>query len=153
MPLTWFDKTSLLRRRWLAWAAGASLLLLIFLLYPFQSTIVPVWRLQVVDESGERVKGIKVTEHWQHYLIESSGHEEARQTGEDGLVEFPRRAARAGIITRIIDLLMNLLNDGRGAKFEPYASLVVWGSADHETAVASYKPGTTPQNVIVVHRR
>jgi hypothetical protein len=151
--LTWFDKIPEIPRRWRAWLAGAVLLVLIILLYPFQSTIVPRWRIRILDESGEQVSGINVTQHWQHYLIESEGHEEARKTDANGVVDFPARTVRAGLITRLVDAAMNLISQGRAAKFGPYGSLVVWGSRDFETAVATYQPGTPPQPEVIVHRQ
>ena len=96
--------------------------------------------------------GVSVTEHWQHYLLESEGHEEMRRTDETGLVEFPARTVQASITTRVIDAIIHLVREGAKAKFGTYASLVIWGSRDYETAVAIYKPGTPPQTEIVVHR-
>lgn len=113
----------------------------------------PQWRVRVVDESGAQVPGINVTQHWQHYLIESEGHEENRKTDESGLVEFPARKVRASLITRLVDSVLNLAGQGRSAKFGPYASLVVWGSREHETAVATYTPGAQPQSEVIVHRQ
>jgi hypothetical protein len=151
--LTLFGKLSQLPKRWRAWLACALLLFLLILFFPFQSTTVPRWRAQIVDESGAIVRGIGVTEHWQHYLLESAGQEEARRTDESGIVDFPARTARASVVTRVIDAIINIVREGAKAKMGPYASLVVWGSRDHETAVALYEPGTTPQAEVVVHRR
>lgn len=109
--------------------------------------------MHVVEETGAIVPNISVTEHWQHYLLESGGHEEALRTDASGMVDFPARTVRAGVVTRVIDMLINIAREGAKAKLDPYASLVVWGSRDHETAVAIYKPGTPPQNEVVVHRR
>jgi hypothetical protein len=47
------------------------------------------------------VRQIKVTEHWQHYLVESEGHEEVRQTDESGRVDFPERSVRASVASRM----------------------------------------------------
>lgn len=99
------------------------------------------------------MRGISVTEHWQHYLLESAGHEEARQTDESGMVDFPARTVRASLVARVIDAVINIVREGAKAKMEPYASLVVWGSRDHETAVALYNPGEPTQTQVVVHRR
>lgn len=76
-----------------------------------------------------------------------------RKTDESGVVDFPARTVRASIITRVIDVVVKLLRDGKAAKFGPYASLVIWGSREHETGVAIYKPGAPLQNEVVVHRR
>ncbi len=140
-------------RRWQALLAGAFGLFLISLLYPFQSTTVPDWQVQVVDETGAGVPGISVTEHWQHYLLEGTGHEEARQTDQAGMVEFPARTVRGGLVSRMMDWAIIVMREGAKAKITPYASLVVWGSREHDTAVATYKPGTAPQTKVMVHRR
>jgi hypothetical protein len=151
--LTLFGKISDLPGRWRALLAGASLLFLIILFFPFQSTIVPPWRLHVVDDTGAQVPDIKVTEHWQYYLLESEGHEDMLTSDERGRVGFPARTIRAGIASRVIDAIANFARQGAKAKFGPYASIVVWGSRDYETAVAVYQPGMPPQADIVVHRQ
>jgi hypothetical protein len=132
--------------------AGAAVLLLAFFLYPFKITIVPRWRLNVVDET--RVLGvpdIRVTEHWQHCLLESEGHEEMQKTNQNGLVDFPARALRASLASRIMRTMFNFARQGAKAKSGPYASIVVWGSSDYETTVAVYQPDTPTQTEIVVH--
>ena len=127
------------------------LLLLVLLVFPFKTTIVPSWNLRVVDQSGTPVRGLNVTEHWQHYLIESSAHEDARQTGPDGRVSFPERSVRASLLRRSLATLVRLGKTGTEAKREPYASVVAWGSKFHETAVAVYDEEQPPQAEIVVH--
>jgi hypothetical protein len=150
--LTLFGKTFEVPRRWLPWVAGAAVLLLLFLIYPFKSTIVPRWRVHLADEAGTPVAGINVTEHWQHHLIEATGHEDVQQTDASGVADFPERWARASLITRTIDFAMNLASDGRKAQFGPYASIVVWGRRDYSTAVVVYTPGATPQREVMVSR-
>lgn len=105
----------------------------------------------MVDESGRAVRGIKVTEHWQHYLLESSGHEEVRQAGDDGRVSFPERAIRASLLGRFLATIVRLTKSGTEAKRDPYASVVVWGSKSHETAVAIYNEERSPQSEVLVH--
>ena len=131
--------------------AAVLVLILVALLYPFETTIVPMWNLRVVDELGAPVRAINVTEHWQHYLLESAGHEELQQTGNDGSVKFPDRAIRASLLRRLLAILGRLDKSGTEAKREPYASVVVWGSRFHETAVAVYHEDQSPPSEIVVH--
>ncbi|MCM3872234.1 MAG: Ig-like domain-containing protein [Pyrinomonadaceae bacterium] len=131
--------------------AAIVLVLAILLIFPFKTIIVPTWTLKVTDESGNPVQGIKVTEHWQHYLLESSGHEDLRQLGTDGRVSFPERTIRASLLRRFQATLSRLDETGDKARSEPYASVVVWGSKTHETAVAVYHPELLPQSEIVVH--
>jgi len=127
------------------------LLLAVLLLFPFKTTIVPTWTLKVTDESGNPVQEIRVTEHWQHYLLEASGHEELRRVDADGRVSFPERTIRASLLRRLLATLSRFNKSGNEARSEPYASVVVWGSKLHETAVAIYREEQAPQSEIVVH--
>jgi hypothetical protein len=135
------------------WKAVAAVLvvLLVTLIYPFKTIVVPGWQLRVIDESGTPVRAINVTEHWQHYLLESVAHEELQQTGNDGMVKFPDRAIRASLLRRLLASLSRLNKTGTEARSEPYASAVVWGSKGHETNVAVYYEKLVPQSEIVVH--
>lgn len=114
--------------------------------------VVPAWRLRVVDESGTLVRDIKVTEHWQHYLVETEGHEEVRQTDQSGHVDFPERTVRASFMTRVLGILSRFTALGTPRKSGPYASLVVWGNRDYVTEVAGYQPDLPLPNQVVVHR-
>ena len=151
--MTSFGKISELPRRWQLWLAGAVVLLFALLLFPFKSTIVPRWRVHLVDEAGSKIAGINVTEHWQHNLIQSAGSEDARRTDEMGVVDFPERTVRASLVTRLVDFVQNLATQGSKAKFGPYGSLVVWGSREYDTVVVVYKPEAALQNEVVVPHR
>jgi hypothetical protein len=151
--LTLLGKISGLPKRWRASLAGALLVLLILLLYPFKTATVPAWGVQVIDDSGTQVPAINVTEHWQHYLLESEGHEEMRKTDGRGLVDFPARFVRASLVTRVVKTIITFVKGGAPARFGRYASLVVWGSPEHDTAVTTYVPGTYPPDKVVIHRR
>ncbi len=131
--------------------ASVMAVLLVTLLYPFKTTIVPEWSLRVVDQTGTPVRTINVTEHWQHYLLESSGHEELRQTGDDGMVNFPDRTIRAGLLRRFVATVASFAREGSHAKRYTHASVVVWGSRDHSTTVAVYNQEQLPPSEIVVH--
>jgi hypothetical protein len=131
--------------------AAALILLLLTLIYPFKTTVVPDWHLRVVDETGAPVRAINVTEHWQHYLLEDAAHEELKQTDNDGSVKFSDRAIRASLLRRLLATLRRLDKTGTQAKREPSASVVVWGSKLHETAVAVYNDERPPQSEIVAH--
>ncbi len=45
-------------------------------LYPFKTTVVPEWRVRIVDEAGNPLRTTRVRELWQRYTIESASHEE-----------------------------------------------------------------------------
>ena len=132
---------------------GAVILFVVLvLLYPFQSTVVPLWKLQVVDDQGANVSGIKVTQHWQHNSLEDVGHEELKVTDTQGNVVFNPRKIRASLLRRAYAPLVKHFREARGAKFGPYASVVVWGSKENETNVAVYEREETPPSRIVVRR-
>ncbi len=131
---------------------AAALVALIILIYPFQTTVVPEWNLSIRDDDGRPIGFVNVTEHWQHYLLESYGHEEIKQTDEQGRVVFPARLMRASLARRGITTISNLWRDGRSARLGPYASIVIWGSAGHEMGITVYRQGTVPPSEIVIPR-
>jgi hypothetical protein len=130
--------------------AGAVLLVLLLLFYPFQTTVVPEWSLKVVDEEGAAVRDVNVTEHWQHFLLESWSHEEMRQVQENGAVSFPDRTIRASLLRRGIATVSRIKRDGWRARRSPAASVVVWGNKNYATTVAVYFPSAPPQSHVMV---
>ena len=126
------------------------LFLLAFLIYPFQQTIIPAWDLRVVDNHGSPVSEINVTEHWQHWLFEKDAHDDFRKPGLDGRVSFPERTMRSSLLNRLLTRVHRRATEGRDAKVEPAASVVAWGSKNHQTTVAVYRIGELPQSEIVV---
>jgi len=130
---------------------AASVLFLATFLYPFQSTTVPQWSLRVVDDAGAPVREINVTEHWQHYPLDSNGHEEAQRTNSDGLVSFPLRNIRASLARRFFARI-HIPGQGDQRRTDPYGAVVVWGSKTHATNVAVYKENETPPPEIRMQR-
>ena len=79
-------------------------LALILIAYPFKSTVIPAWRLRVVNEKGEPYIGKKVRQAWKHYSLELDTAEnmEDRWTDHNGYVAFPERTIRANLLWRTI---------------------------------------------------
>lgn len=132
--------------------AGAVLSLLLICIYPFQTTVVPGWSLQVIDDQGAHVPGINVTQHWQHNLLESVGHEEIQRTNAEGEVVFPPRTIRASLFSRARALFRKLITEGSDGKFNKYSSVVVWGSKENQTNVAVYEGEGEPPAQVVAAR-
>ena len=151
--MTWFANILALPRRLQAALAGVLLLLLILLVFPFKLSTAPRWRLRVVDDSGAAVQSIKVTEHWQHYLVESEGHEEVLTTNGEGVVDFPERTVRASFVSRLLGKLRRFGSMGAPLRPGPYASIVVWGRRDYETVVAVYLPEAPLPTEVLVHQQ
>lgn len=129
-----------------------AMLTLILFAYPFQSETTPEWNLRVLDNTGRNVSGINVTQHWQHYLLEGEGHEDLQKTDWEGRATFSQRTIRASLVRRTVAVIGKILSEGRGARLGPRASVVIWGSRDHETTVATYQPDEPPAAEVVVHR-
>lgn len=125
-------------------------IILFLLFYPFQTTIVPEWSLKVVDDEGAVVRDVNVTEHWQHFLLESSSHEDARRVGENGAVSFPERTIRASVVRRGLATIGRIKRDGWKARRSPAASVVVWGNPSYATTVEVYVPSKLPQSHVMV---
>jgi hypothetical protein len=132
--------------------AVALVLFLITFLFPFKTTSLPPWNLRVVDDAGAPVREIKVTEHWQHYLLETVGHEEAQTTNQDGRVNFDLRSIRASLASRLFARITKIAAQGERGRTDAYGAVVVWGSKDHQTTVAVYREQEVPQPEIRVQR-
>lgn len=73
-------------------------------IYPFESMVVPVWRVKVIDVKGRVCENMPVSETWAHYSLFLSGDFRSADdiTNSDGFVEFPERRVRAIGIRRLV---------------------------------------------------
>ena len=55
------------------------LLLMVCGFYRFETTVVPSWKVRLVDEQGVPYEGLRVVEYWKHYSLEL----EAGDNGEE----------------------------------------------------------------------
>lgn len=125
--------------------SGVSTILLLF--YPFDTTVVPEWRIRVVDEPTKPATGIIVREQWRNHSVEFHGHYEDRMTDSEGYVYFPRRTARASLIFRVVGRAVVALNvHGESG---PTASTLVLGSY-LTSSDSDYSPEKPLPEVIVV---
>lgn len=122
-------------------------LLAAFLFYPFETTVVPEWKIRVVDESGNPVKGVSVNEGWRHYSIEIHRQEQSLVADDEGYVTFPRRTVRAAFLVRAVGSMIAALNPhGRTG---PHAFIDVQGPYSGTT---DYSPGKPIPTTIIVRR-
>jgi hypothetical protein len=121
--------------------------LIVMLFYPFETTVVPEWKIHVVDVSGKPVPGVIVNEQWRNHSIEFNCHNEDATTDGQGHVSFPRRTVRASLAFRIVGTVVVHFNvhGQSGAK----ASAIVLGPYVSSTN-ADYAPGRPLPQVIVV---
>jgi len=121
-------------------------------LYPWESIVVPEWRVRIVDQSGSPLRNTGVREGWQHYSLESRGHEEDLLTDTEGYVTFPRRTIRSPLAVRIVRPIINALNPHHSSG--PIASVIVLAPDYIEWSNNATLPGQPlPQEIVVKKNR
>ncbi|HET6979058.1 MAG TPA: hypothetical protein VFI24_22180 [Pyrinomonadaceae bacterium] len=111
-----------------SWKVCILILVAFALVFPYKSTVVPAWKLRIVDEKGKPYANIPATQAWKHNTLEINGiqNRDTRSTNPDGYVEFPERTIRAGVLMRIfltiLSALMTLAHGGFGVKAYIHAS-------------------------------
>jgi hypothetical protein len=73
-------------------------------LIPFETRVVPTWKIRVVDETGAPYASMRVRQSWYHYTLdpEPGGNSDTRWTDAEGYVEFPERRLGASIFSRVV---------------------------------------------------
>lgn len=138
------------KKLWIFVTLGAMALLLL-LLYPFKTTVVPEWRVRIVDEAGNPLRTTRVREVWKHYTIESASHAAVLITDGDGYVAFPRRTVRGSLLVRIGWPIVNVLNVH--ASYGPSAGVYVLDyPADFLEDNNNYFPGQPLPTQVVLKR-
>jgi hypothetical protein len=132
------------KKIWIFAFLGAVALLL---LYPFKTTVVPDWKVRIVDEAGNPMRSFRVREVWQHYTIETYSHEEDLITDGDGYVTFPKRTVRGSLLVRIGWPMVNVINVH--ASFGPHAYVSI---LDDQTLPELFSPGQPLTTQLVVKR-
>jgi hypothetical protein len=134
------------------WAfIGAILLgLIVTFSYPFEFTVVPEWKLRIVDQTGQRLRGNRVRESWCHYTFENQDHEEDLLSDGDGYVQFPRRTIRGNLITLVAKFLEQFVNVHSSSG--PSASVDYFGDYRLISDEPWYEPGRPLAPEIVVWR-
>ena len=125
------------------------------LLYPYEATIVPTWRVRVLDEERNPLGRVRVTEYWSDASVERDDHQAESITDDRGYVTFPTRTIRASLIRRGIVPLINRLNV-HGVDVGPHAYLiisrVVSSDMNFMTDNSNYFPGKPLPEEIVLRR-
>src|ERR1041385_1453274 len=110
-------------------------------LYPYNTIVVPAWKLRIVDEKGKPYANMPATQAWKDYSleIEPGQNLDIRPTNPDGYVEFPKREIRANVLKRIflmcLSAVMSLAHGSVGVKAYIHAS------GPHGYSEVSYEHG------------
>ena len=97
--------------------ATAVIGVLVVLAYPYETTVVPEQRALFVTNDMHPIKDALIRQSWQHYSLESEGHEEDLPTDGHGRVTFPKRTIRAPLIWRALGPLADIAGQGVHASF------------------------------------
>lgn len=139
-----FNKSSKLK-----WLVGA-LVLLVVLLYPFQTTVVPEQHVLVVNQDMRPIKGVLVRQIWQHYSLERRGHEEDVLTDVEGRVTFPKRTMRSNLVWRICGPVVNVVTQGVHASFGIHTHMLALGEG---TKTGAHPVAPHPDDIVYRLRR
>ncbi len=120
--------------------------------YPYRSTVVPQWRLQLIDEMGNGVPNTGVRQVWRDYSLEWGDHEEDFVTDANGYVTFPERTVRATILHRVVESGFDWLHSKTGlflhSSSGPHSYIVVL-SGGHSYEGYYHGEGLPPERVVL----
>lgn len=137
-----------MKRRWLL------LFILVFpivaVAYPFETTVVPEWKIRVMDETGSPFAGARVVQQWDHYSLGKGGGEE-KWADDAGYVVFPKRTVRSNLLYRVLRtswaVLMKLAHGNTGIR------ATVWATTPRVSSDSvEYEEGKPLPGVIVLPR-
>ncbi|MBX3298204.1 MAG: hypothetical protein KF736_01925 [Acidobacteria bacterium] len=123
------------------WVIGSLAILALLALYPFESTVVPEWKLEVRDVNGNLCRDMRVTESHAHYslFLGPNGGTEDQYTDSNGIVVFPEKTVRAiGLRRVVVPIIAHILIIAHGSVGPSGA---VWATGLKDVAWLSYKPG------------
>lgn len=126
-----------------------STIIVIAFFFPFDRTVVPLWRFQVVDEAGHPITNTPVRQIWRHYSVEDTDHEQDSITDQNGFAEFPRRTIRVSQFQIIKGAISNFLQYSIHASYGPSSFIIVLAGEDYIND-GHYKKGWQLPDRIVV---
>jgi hypothetical protein len=119
----------------------------------FTTTVVPVWKLRVIDINGTPCPNSQVNQGWGHYSLELEspiGGSEYRLTDSNGYVEFPERTIKATLFWRIIGPIIAFVMQFAHGSFGISGNVFTTGMVDGPWI--NYKPAKPLPDTIVVDR-
>jgi hypothetical protein len=99
----------------------------LILLIPFPTTVVPEWKVRVINPEGSPVAGVWVRQAWKHYSLELDAGENFDEQWSDGngYVVFPRKMITKGLLHRAVLIaltgVMTLAHGSTGASASVWA--------------------------------
>lgn len=127
------------------------ILIVIVLLWPVETVIVPAWRIKIIHESGKPLPEKFVRQSWKHYSAEldAAEHLEDAWTDADGYVSFPERTIYASLFTRVLSPTINLIQLQVHASFGPRASVTAWNEKNFPSSIEYDSRKPLPTELVV----
>lgn len=120
---------------------------LIVLLVPWKSQITPAWKIRVIDQNGNPIPELAVSQNWIDPNFRGWWLEEDFRTDENGSVSFPERGAWGNVLLAIGSPIWNRVLFGK----KSYDAMAFgWGS-DSRGEVC-YRSGQLLPEELVIHR-
>jgi hypothetical protein len=120
------------------------------LLFPYQTTVVPEWKIRVVDENGQPFAGARVRQQWHHYSYDLNDGDDRTADG-NGYVVFPERTFTAPLLYRALRsglaYVLTLAHGSTGIRASVWAL-----SQTRSSDFIDYKPGMPLVQEIVLRR-
>lgn len=119
------------------------IILFIISLIPFPTTMVPEWKLKVVDENDKPYQNLLVRQHCRNYTLnrDCSGDEPNPYTNQDGEVVFPKRTVSMSLLIRGMTTMGSLFQKFFSYHGELGSRVTVDASGPLGYQRLEYKPG------------
>lgn len=124
-------------------------IIVVALFFPFERTIVPPWRFQVIDTAGHPMPNMPVRQIWQHHSVEDNEHIEDSITDQNGFAGFPRRTIRVSQFKIIIGSISNFLKYSIHASYGPSSYIIVLAGEDYINDGYYKKGWKLPDRIVV----
>ena len=117
------------------------------LLIPWKTQIAPAWKVRVVDQSGNAIPGLAVSQNWTDPNFHGWWLEEDFRTDENGVVSFPERSVwRNSLLAGGSSIWNRVLFE----KNNYDAMAFGWGDYSHGEVY--YRRGQVLPETLVMHR-
>lgn len=126
--------------------------LAIVAVYPFESSVAPAWKVQVMDKAGHPLANAGIVQTWHDNSAEWDDHKEEIRTDNDGYVSFPARNIKASVLQRAVVTVNANLHLICGGTEPPYTFLEISDRSDLFIQGGFYAKGhkePLPERVIV----
>jgi hypothetical protein len=132
---------------------GLAVLIVFLLVFRFNVTVAPEWNVKVLDENGEALAGVYVSEFATPWTL-NVHYEGAICSDRRGEAHFPRQTVRSSVLTRVSKFISGF---GPHASLGPDVKIGVerlgYGDMPNESVTATWNGSATHVNSqFVLHK-